>query len=149
MEKNPTSAVHFRSKLLTAAYQMQSALCITDLGQIYHKPLKDSHGTVVFCCVNNIKNPKNISVLNSRWVPLNKVQKKLPLHDNTMNEILLSSIQEQIVYNQTSSSKLSKGLYLGYLKMHSSFDTIQVVVPFKTPNVLPFCKIRDNPHISA
>ena len=71
------------------------------------------------------------------------------MHDNTMNEILLNSIQDQIVYNQASSSKLSKGLYLGYLKMHSSFDTIQVVVPCKTPNVLPFCKIRDNPHISA
>lgn len=48
-----------------------------------------------------------------------------------------------------SNNKLSRGLYLGYLKMHSSFDTIQLVVPAKTPNVLPHCKIRDNPHISA
>lgn len=55
MEKNATSAVHFRTKLLTAACQMQSALCVQDLGQLYHKPLRDSHGTVVLACVNNVK----------------------------------------------------------------------------------------------
>lgn len=55
MERNATSAVHFRTKLLTAACQMQSALCIQDLGQLYHKPLRDSHGTVVLACVNNVK----------------------------------------------------------------------------------------------
>lgn len=55
MERNSTSAVHFRTKLLTAACQMQSALCIQDLGQLYHKPLRDSHGTVVLACVNNVK----------------------------------------------------------------------------------------------
>ncbi|XP_059610717.1 ankyrin repeat and fibronectin type-III domain-containing protein 1 [Phlebotomus argentipes] len=151
MERNATSAVHFRTKLLTAACQMQSALCITDLGQLFHKPLRDSHGTVVLSCVNFIKSPKTISVLNSRWIPLNKVHKKLSaLHeDNNINEILMNSIQEQINYHQASAVRLTKGLYLGYLKMQSSVDQIQVVVPSKTPNVLPHCKIRDNPHISA
>lgn len=33
--------------------------------------------------------------------------------------------------------------------MQSSVDQIQIVVAAKTPNVLPHCKIRDNPHISA
>lgn len=173
MERNPTSAIHFRTKLLSAACQMQSALCITDLGQLFHKPLKDSQGTVVLSTVNCVKvghlrtlesfsksfqiqlpsfqSPKTVSVLNSRWIPLNKVYKKLNvLHEeNTINEILLNSIQEQITYHQVSTVKLSPGLYLGYLKMQSSVDLIQVVVPTKTPNVLPHCKIRDNPHISA
>lgn len=95
--------------------------------------------------------PKSVSVLNSRWIPLNKVQKKIvALHeDNNINEILLSSIQEQIAYHQSSIVRLPKGLYLGYLKMQSSVDQIQIVVPVKTPNVLPHCKIRENPHISA
>lgn len=90
-------------------------------------------------------------MLNSRWVPLNKLQKKVSvlLEDSSINEILLSGIPEQISYYQTSTQKLSRGLYLGYLKMHSSFDTIQVIVPTKTPNNLPHVKIRDNPHISA
>lgn len=55
MARNATSAVHFRTKMLTAACQMQSALCIQDLGQLYHKPLRDSHGNVVFVCVNNVQ----------------------------------------------------------------------------------------------
>lgn len=55
MEKNATSAVHFRTKLLAAACQMQSALCVQDLGQLYHRPLRDNHGTVVLSCVNQVK----------------------------------------------------------------------------------------------
>lgn len=55
MEKKATAANHFRIKLLTAIYQMQSALGITDLGQFYHRPLKDSHGTVVFSSILRVK----------------------------------------------------------------------------------------------
>lgn len=69
--------------------------------------------------------------------------------DNNINEILLSSIQEQINYHQASTVRLSKGLYLGYLKMQSSVDQIQIVVPAKTPNILPHYKIRENNHISS
>lgn len=90
-------------------------------------------------------------MLNSRWVPLNKLQKKVTvlLEDSTINEILLSGIHEQINYYYASNLKLTRGLYLGYLKMHSSFDTIQVMTPKKTPNVLPHVRMRENSHISA
>lgn len=65
MEKKSTSAIHFRTKLLTAIYQMQSALGITDLGQFYHKPLKDSHGTVVLSCILNVKVRLNMLMAKS------------------------------------------------------------------------------------
>ena len=105
---------------------------------------------MVFSTVNYVKSPKLISVLNSRWLPLSKVTKKVIIHeDSNVADILIASIQEQMTYHQVSSIKLSKGLYLGYLKMQSSVDLIQVVVPAKSPNVLPHCKIRDNPHVSA
>nr|XP_029723303.1 uncharacterized protein LOC109400223 isoform X2 [Aedes albopictus] len=151
MERNASSAIHFRTKLLSAACQMQSALSITDLGQLYYKPLRDVHGTVVLSCVNCIKSPKSVSVLNSRWIPLNKIHKKLALstEDSSINELLMNSIQDQINYHQVSNIRLPRGLYVGYLKMQSSVDVIQVVVPVKAPNVLPHCKIRDNPHVSA
>ncbi|XP_065084447.1 ankyrin repeat and fibronectin type-III domain-containing protein 1 isoform X3 [Ochlerotatus camptorhynchus] len=151
MERNASSAIHFRTKLLSAACQMQSALSITDLGQLYYKPLRDLHGTVVLSCVNCIKSPKSVSVLNSRWIPLNKIHKKLALstEDSNINELLMNSIQDQINYHQVSNIRLPRGLYVGYLKMQSSVDVIQVVVPVKAPNVLPHCKIRDNPHVSA
>ncbi|KAL0130197.1 hypothetical protein PUN28_002051 [Cardiocondyla obscurior] len=151
MEKSHSSSTnHFRIKLLQAAAQMQAALCIQDLGQLYHKPIRDIQGTLVFSTVNYVKSPKLVSVLNSRWLPLSKVIKKVITHeDSNVADILMTSIQEQMTYHQVSSIKLSKGLYLGYLKMQSSVDLIQVVVPTKSPNVLPHCKIRDNPHVSA
>ncbi|XP_050447186.1 uncharacterized protein LOC126849428 isoform X1 [Cataglyphis hispanica] len=151
MEKSHSSSTnHFRIRLLQAAAQMQAALCIQDLGQLYHKPIRDIQGTLVFSTVNYIKSAKMVSVLNSRWLPLSKVIKKVITHeDSNVADILMASIQEQITYHQVSSIKLSKGLYLGYLKMQSSVDLIQVVVPTKSPNVLPHCKIRDNPHVSA
>ncbi|XP_078034268.1 ankyrin repeat and fibronectin type III domain containing protein wide awake isoform X1 [Augochlora pura] len=151
MEKSHNSSTnHFRIKLLQAAAQMQAALCIQDLGQLYHKPIRDVQGTLVFSTVNYVKSPKLISVLNSRWLPLSKVTKKVITHEESnVADILISSIQEQMTYHQVSSIKLTKGLYLGYLKMQSSVDLIQVVVPAKSPNVLPHCKIRDNPHVSA
>lgn len=170
MEKNSMTKVQFRSKILNAVYQMQMALGINDLGQFHYKPLKDADGTVVLCCVLNIKvsrafwsfsdcelpkilppqEPK--SSMNLRWVPLTKLQKKVSsvLEDSSsINEILLNSIASQVNFHKASKQKLSRGLYLGYLKMFSSFDTIQIVCQAKNPNVLPNCKIRDNPHVSA
>ncbi|XP_053593619.1 uncharacterized protein LOC103569726 isoform X1 [Microplitis demolitor] len=151
MEKNYESSInHFRLKYLQAAVQMQAALCIQDLGEIYYKPIKDNQGTLVISAINHITSPKSVSLLNSRWLPFNKIMKKIIIHDESnVSDILISSIQNQIAYHQLSSIKLSKGLYLGYLKMQSSVDLIQIVVPAKTPNVLPHCKIRDNPHVSA
>lgn len=90
--------------------------------------------------------------MNLRWVPLTKLQRKVTgmLEDTSnINDILLSSISTQIHFYQASTLKLSRGLYLGYLKMFSSFDTIKIVCQAKNPNVLPNCKIRDNPHVSA
>ncbi|XP_017849231.1 uncharacterized protein LOC108604320 isoform X2 [Drosophila busckii] len=151
MERNQTSPVNFRTKLLSAVCQMQSALGITDLGQLYYKPLKDAQGTVVLTCIQAVKSQKSVSILNSRWLPVSKLQKKLGvLHEDcSINELLISSINEQLHYQQAALQRLEPGLYLGYLKMQCSMEQIQVVVPVKTPNVLPNVKVRENSHITA
>lgn len=153
MERNATPTIHFRTKLIAAAQSMQSALCITDLGQFYHKPLRDVHGTTVLCCVNQVRTAKSVSALNSRWVPLTKVARKMTsaVHheENGLLEILMKSVQDQINYHYNATIALPRGLYLGYLKMQSSVDQIQVVVSSKTPNMLPNHKMRNNSHISA
>lgn len=126
--------------------RIRHCCCLCEINSI------DSFMFVVLCNLcTNFQSPKCVSVLNSRWIPLNKVQKKLTaIHeDNNINELLLGSIQEQINYHQNSTLRLPRGLYLGYLKMQSSVDQIQIVVPAKTPNILPHCKIRENSHISA
>uniref|UniRef100_A0A1A9ZLC6 Ankyrin repeat and fibronectin type-III domain-containing protein 1 n=1 Tax=Glossina pallidipes TaxID=7398 RepID=A0A1A9ZLC6_GLOPL len=151
MERNLTSANHFRTKLLSAVCQMQSVLSFNDLGQLYYKPLRDSQGTVVLSCIQAVKSQKAVSILNSRWLPINKLQKKLiALHEEyNINEIIISSISDEIQYHQAALQRLNPGLYLGYLKLQCSMDQIQVVVPVKTPNVLPHCRVRENSHITA
>ena len=153
MEKSGqgSSMNHMKMRLLQAAAQMQTALCVQDLGQIYHKPMRDVHGTMVISTVNYVKSPKSVSILNSRWLPLSKLINKKPVAQENSNvaDILMASVQSQMTYHQLSSIKLMRGLYLGYLKMQSCVDLVQVVVPSKAPNVLPHCKIRDNSHVSA
>lgn len=151
MEKSTSSKMQFRFKILNAIHQMQLSLGITDLGQFYYKPLKDSNGTMVLSCALYVKEPK-ASTLHTRWISMSKLQKKVThqlLDDSPINEILLNSIQSQINFYHASKVKLSRGLYLGYLRVISSIDSIQIVCQAKNPNVLPNCKIRDNPHISA
>ncbi|XP_065338459.1 ankyrin repeat and fibronectin type-III domain-containing protein 1 isoform X3 [Cloeon dipterum] len=156
MEKSlSSSAVHFRVKLLQAASQMQTALSIQDLGHLHPKPLRDSDGTLVLCTVANVRSPKSVSVLNARWLSLSKIQRRLPSVQTTpedpptASDTLMTSIPEIIQYNQLSSTKLARGLYMGYLKLRSSVDLIQILVSNRAPNVLPHCKVRDNPHVCS
>lgn len=51
-------------------------------------------------------------------------------------------------YHQACNSQLDKGLYIAYVKLKSSVDMMSVVVGRSHPNILPFAKIRDNPHVS-
>ncbi|XP_054722612.1 ankyrin repeat and fibronectin type-III domain-containing protein 1-like [Uloborus diversus] len=155
MEKSHSSSnVHFRSKLLQAVEQMQAALGLQDLGQLYYLPLKDSEGTTVLCTVKQVRDPKTMVTLSVRWMPLYKIQRKRANNSDSngdnpgVSDLLLDSLQEMILYSQVSNRSLTRGLYVGYMKLKSSVDAIRVVVPRLTPNVLPHIKIRDNPHVS-
>ncbi|KAL5285155.1 ANKFN1 family protein [Megaselia abdita] len=151
LERNSSSATQFRLKVLNALLQMQSVLGLADLGQFYHKLLRDPQGTIVISFSKGVNNTKYISALNTKWIPLNKIQKRINSLNgiDSISDILLNSIPEQIFFSKVSSAKLSKGLYLGYLKMVSSVDKIEIIVPVNSPNVLPHCKIRENPHINS
>ena len=65
-----------------------------------------------------------------------------------VGEMLLNSLLDQKMYNQVSQVPLKRGLYLGYMKLQSSVEELQVVTQEKNPNMFPHIKIRDNPHIS-
>lgn len=151
LERNSSSAIQFRLKVVNALLQMQSVLGLADLGQFYYKLLRDSQGTIVISFSKGVNNTKYISALNTKWIPLNKIQKRINSMSGMdgISDILLNSIPEQIYFSKVSSVKLSKGLYVGYLKMVSSVDKIEIIVPANSPNVLPHCKIRENPHINS
>lgn len=72
-------------------------------GQLYHKPLRDSHGTVVLSCVNSVKSAKSVSALNSRWAPVSRLRRRVLSEDNTIGELLMASVHDQIAYHQVTS----------------------------------------------
>ncbi|XP_043191220.1 ankyrin repeat and fibronectin type-III domain-containing protein 1-like [Amphibalanus amphitrite] len=145
-----SSSVHFRIKLLAAAEQLQSALGVQDLGQLYFKPLRDSHGTLVFVVIYHMRSGKLPSA-SVRWQQVNKLQRKVSTSEEepTVGESLISEIKDIITYHMVSSVGVSRGLYLGYLQCQTSVDIIRVSVSKDKPNVLPHVRVRDNPHVSS
>lgn len=63
------------------------------------------------------------------------------------HECVLIAVPCQIVLHRSTYVPLDRGLYLCYVKMHSSMNDISVVVPENLPSVLPFVYVRDNPHV--
>ncbi|CAG7819927.1 unnamed protein product [Allacma fusca] len=149
MEKSGSaSTFHFRLKLLQAAAAMQNALGIVDLGRLYYKTTQNKENSVVIITtINYLRLTKMISSLNVRWIPLTKMISRKSTDD--ISDVLVNSIQDQILYHQVSNIPVGRGLYLGYLKLASSVDLLKIFVAEKTPNMLPHAKIRDNPHVSG
>lgn len=52
------------------------------------------------------------------------------------------------MYKDVSTVPLPKGLYLGFLKIQVSVESVRLLVPHKMPNCLPHAKIRDCPNVS-
>ncbi|XP_041363678.1 ankyrin repeat and fibronectin type-III domain-containing protein 1-like [Gigantopelta aegis] len=152
MDKSSSAGVvHFRNKLLQAASLLQNSLGIHDLGQFYHKPLKDSNGSIVLVTVNHVHDTKFIALGSSKWVSIGKLARRLSLagtDTGVASTMLIQSIPEMIVHHQVSSISLPHGLYLGYLKLHCTVENINVLVQQKTPNVLPHVKVRDWSNVS-
>ncbi|KAI1292173.1 Ankyrin repeat and fibronectin type-III domain-containing protein 1 [Halotydeus destructor] len=166
LERSTSSSLaHFRCKLLLAVEQLQNALGVHDLGQLHYEPLRDSEGTTIICAVKRVTDPKSISSLSVRWLPLAKFRRKLSSANvsvassensdsssanghTAIRDLLYSSLEDMIEYNKSSRSQLPRGLYLGYLKLNSSVDVIRVLSFRALPNVLPYARIRENPHVS-
>ena len=51
-------------------------------------------------------------------------------------------------YEQASHAPLEPGLYVGYLKLTSSMELINIMVPEERPNSLPYAKVREHSHVS-
>lgn len=147
---------HFRTKLLQVIYTLQSYLSGLhgDLGQVYHAPFtfQDSN-SVVFSLIQNVRNFKSVVSLSLKWVPLAKVLRNqsnhLSEHSRELS-LLRRSIRAQILFHQVSSIGLNRGLYLCYVQAKSSLeDGMQVIVSNTSPSILPYVKIRDNPHVTS
>ena len=93
LEKSQQSSTvaQFRTKILLAIEQMQNSLGIIDLGKIYYKPLRDNEGSCVLCAIRSVPEPKMISCLSVRWLPLAKLQKRIATQTTTSSSTTIQS----------------------------------------------------------
>lgn len=59
-----------------------------------------------------------------------------------------TALQDYLNFHESACVPLDRGLYLGYVKLHSTMNQISIVVPENLPSVLPFVYIRENSHVS-
>jgi len=148
MSRGGTDSLRYR--LISAACTMQSALGTENLGALFYKPLRHSNGSVVFSLVHHVKSPKALISLSLKWAPLSKAQKHLSVEEEGgVLDMLRGSLREQILSYQVSNISISKGLHLCYLQSHSTIDSMSVVVSNTSPSILPYIKVRENPHVNA
>jgi len=143
-------AIQIRRKLLQASMALQNATGVQDLGVLYYKMFKDAHGSILLLTINDIKKSDCGSKLTTmKWVPISKLQKKSnSLQESIVPQRLIPSLQDQVTYQRRSKLPISRGLYLGYLKLRTTVDALSIVVPENHPNMLPHVKIRDIPSVT-
>lgn len=135
-----------------------------ELGQVYFECLKYSNNA--FFAVS--KNLQNTSLTNQtlshqlKLVELEKFFQKQQLNSKSSNNsttiatnkdqaehvFLVKNIKKIIEFNRNSERKLSRGLYVAYLKTQSSIELVKVMVNSNIPNILPCFKVRDNPNVT-
>uniref|UniRef100_UPI0037E7F408 ankyrin repeat and fibronectin type-III domain-containing protein 1 n=1 Tax=Semicossyphus pulcher TaxID=241346 RepID=UPI0037E7F408 len=145
-----SSTLQARHKMLTAAGQLQSLLGTHNLGRVHYEPIKDRHGNVLLVTIRDMESQH--SLFSGKWMQVTKLQsqrKSLSTPEEPYAlDILIITIQDILAYQRRSTSRLSPGLYLGYLKLSSSVDQIRVLVSQRTPNMLCHTRIRDNANVS-
>ncbi|XP_023931146.1 ankyrin repeat and fibronectin type-III domain-containing protein 1 [Lingula anatina] len=142
--------MEFRRKMLLAAVDLQASLGIKDLGQFFYKPIKCSEDCTVLVTVSELAKYEQCNS-NLEWTSLNNIVKKVSTLDGEElgpSEVVLSKVNEMILSHQRSNAVLPRGLYMGYLKLKSSMNQMNILVSNSFVNVLPYVKIRESPDVT-
>jgi hypothetical protein len=118
-------------------------------------------GAILLVTINYIDDIKSVQGVAVKWTKIGKLLKKKPGADTvdksappdspapvTALDLLNASLLDILNFHESTYVPLDRGLYLCYVKLHSSMNDISVVVPENLPSVLPFVFVRDNPHVS-
>lgn len=66
----------------------------------------------------------------------------------SLYDLLLFTMNEIIDFDKTSSVPLNRGLYLGFVQLQTTVESMRLLVPRARPNMVPCARIRDNAHVS-
>lgn len=105
---------------------MQTSLGLKDLGKLYYKPLRDNEGTVVFCTIRCLIEPKVISCLSVRWLPLTKLQRRIQSQrdKSSLEKSSDSSANTFLIEIDLQSTKLINEIII------TAFDVSRLVFKF-------------------
>ncbi|CAD6187592.1 unnamed protein product [Caenorhabditis auriculariae] len=150
MDTNPNAyanniSLSLRTKLINAAVAMQHALGIRDIGHLHYLPITYESCTFLLT-VRFLDSNQQVQGLTLRWLTFEKLLRKKMA--TPAIDMLTKETVNILNFFESSQIPLRRGLYLCYLKLHSSLNSIRVVVPDNLPSILPFVNIRDNPHIT-
>ncbi|VDN04468.1 unnamed protein product [Thelazia callipaeda] len=143
-----SSNSYFRNKFIDAAMEMHALLGVNDIGRVHHEPIVDEVNSVSFILTIRFANGIEVcQSLATKWLPLHKVARKRGGIYQAI-DILWDEISRILSFFESSYLSLQKGLYMFYMKLHSSLNSVNVLVRQKMPSVLPYTLIRENPHIT-
>ncbi|GMT35133.1 hypothetical protein PFISCL1PPCAC_26430, partial [Pristionchus fissidentatus] len=139
------SALSLRTKVIAAASDMMSSLGLKDIGRLAQPII---HENVIFLVtVRYVTSTEQIpQAITTQWMSFEKMlRKKNPCV--AMDKVMRETVTIMNFF-ESSQIPLQKGLYVAYLKMHSSLNSIRLVVPDNLPSVLPYVSVRQNPHVT-
>ncbi|CAF0904226.1 unnamed protein product [Adineta ricciae] len=145
------TSFYLRIKLVQAAIELQTLEEINNLGRLHHTYIRDNDGNVAFVLINDLSSDTraNICPSNLKWISTTKFFETMK---NTSNNSCLQQISdklpEMIEFYHASMRRLDSGLYVAYLKMQNSVDSLRVMVNKHMPGSLPCTKIRSNANVS-
>ncbi|CAK5078541.1 unnamed protein product [Meloidogyne enterolobii] len=136
-----------RIRLLEAASAMHNALGVKDIGRLHYAPLQPRPGTHILVTVRLLLTKDNDVVLAAqglalRWMRLAKFL--IRRQGCSVMESLKHEMLPILNFYESSLISLKPGLYLAYLKLQSSLNCVNVLIPENFTSILPFAKIRSN-----
>ncbi|WKY14730.1 hypothetical protein Q1695_000337 [Nippostrongylus brasiliensis] len=134
----------FRSKLINAVISMRSALGI-DIGYLYQVPIIEGN-CVFLATIRTSVNNDELHETSLRWLPISKVFRRKASFPILYS--LMSKIMDEVDFMRSSARPLGRGLYLGYVRLYSSLNSVNIAVSKKVASFIPHMWVRDNPRIT-
>ncbi|KAL3095418.1 hypothetical protein niasHS_007517 [Heterodera schachtii] len=140
--------LQLRSRLLDAALAMHNALGVKDIGRVHHVPLVSQPGTTLLVTVRLVPEGQSDEAqgLAMRWMRMEKLFRRRQACPAL--EFLSRELLSLLNFYECSLVPLEPGLYVAYLRLHSSLNSIHVLVPDNLISSLPFANVRSNSHVT-
>lgn len=72
----------------------------------------------------------------------------LMLASLNLYDLLLFNLNEIIHFERVSTEPIARGLYLGFVQLQTTVESMRLLVPRARPNMVPSARVRDNAHVS-